>query len=347
MKTITIILIGFCLQLNLQAQDSNNNEKIYIGVLQPNRTEITQEASKQLENTMKKLIAANGIAGDDPSNRFIMTAKVDILSKDIISGMPQRVSQRINFTFIIGDVIENKIFETLTITATGIGTNENKSFISAIRNIRPGNKELVAFLDKAKNEIITYYANRCTEIIQEAHKQAAAQQYDAAIHTLMLMPSVCNCADECQQLAIQLYKEKIENDAASLLNKAKAAWVKSPDASGASIAASFLTQIPGNTSSQPGVDALMKEINEKLRDDEKREWEFKMKKYNDRIEREKREYQARLEREKQNHQARMAQQQAENATRRQLIEACRQVGLEYAKNQPETITLNYNRVLLW
>lgn len=347
MKTIFTILLCFLLWTHLIAQETAADERIYIAVLQPERTEIPREAGKQLENKLKQLIAANGIAGDDPCNRFVLTAKADIISKDIVPGPPQRISQRIDFTLIIGDAVENKIFETLTIPATGVGFNENKSFIAAIRSIRPANKELVDFLRKAKAEIINYYTSRCEEIIQEANRLATARDYDAAIYQLMLVPSICDCADQCQQLAARYYKEKATTDAAILLNKAKTAWAKSPNADGASAAANILTRIPPNTPSDAGVNALIKEINEKLREDEKREWEFKIKQYNDQIEREKREFQQRVEQNRQEHQYRMEQQQADNIARQQMIEACRQVGLEYAKNQPESVTLNYNRVILW
>lgn len=40
------------------------------------------------------------------------------------------------------------------------------------------------------------------------------------------------------------------------------------------------------------------------------------------------------------------QQTADNAARKQYIEACRQVGLEYAKNQPKTVVYRKN-VILW
>lgn len=347
MKTIIVTLLSFLPWIYSIAQETTGKDRIYIAVLQPERSEIPQEATKLLENTMKQLIASNGISGDDPCNRFVLTAKANIISKDIMAGLPQRISQRIDFTLIIGDAIENKIFETLTIPTTGVGINENKSFIAAIRSINPNNKKLVAFLEKAKTEIINYYTIRCEEIVQEANKLAAARKYDAAIYQLMLVPSICDCANQCQQLAIQYNEEKIINDAATLLNEAKAVWAKSPNANGAAAVADIITRIPANTPSQAMIDDLIKEINEKLRQDEKREWDFKMKQYNDRIEQEKREYQYRMQKEEHLHQYQMEQQRAENAIRQQQIEAYRQVGLEYAKNQPETVTLNYNRIILW
>lgn len=162
--------------------------------------------------------------------------------------------------------------------------------------------------------------------------------------------------------------EAVNNHAAALLNRAKAVWASSPNADGATSAADIISQIPANTSSQNGINKLTSEINAKLKADERKAWEFKMRQYSDRIEKQKRDDAARLEqqranneyRERQqmanneyrrtqqaaNNEYRRTQQAADNAARRQYIEAARQIGIEYARNQPKSVTYQRN-VILW
>lgn len=353
--------------------------RIYIQVLQPERDNIPAEAAKQLENKLSQLVTANGIAEVDPANRFVLTSKASIVTKDVVPGPPAKVSMNIDFTFMVGDVIENKVYESVTVSTIGVGINENKAFIAAIKNVKPKNPDLVSFLSNAKKEIVDYYTSRCSQIKQEAEREAAAHNFDKAIYMLMQVPDICDCAGDCQSLAIQYNRDKIDTHAASLLNKAKAAWAESPDEIGAANAADYLSQIPGGTSSQKGVDALAAEIDAKLQADQKRAWQFKMQQYRDQVEKQKRDDQARLEQQRADNEYRAEQQRADNerraiqqqadnerrakqqqadiqyrqnqqaannAARAQLIEACRQVGVAYANNQPKSVTYQRN-VILW
>ena len=321
----------------------------------------------------------NGIANDDPNNRFVLTTKVSVITKDIVAGPPQKISMNLDFTFIIGDIEEKKKYESVTISSVGVGTNENKAFISAIKNIKPRNPQLVELITAAKQKIEEYYALKCSQIQKDAANEAAQRNYERAIYLLMQVPDVCDCAMECQDLAIQYSSEWMNNNAAQMLNQAKALWAANPDSKGASQAADVLSQIPGNSSSQHEVDRLIAEINSKLKADQKQAWDFKMKQYNDRIEKQKRDDQARLEQQRADNlfrdrqqdadnkyraeqqranneyrnrqqladnEYRRSQQSADNAARKQAIEAAREIGVTYAKNQPKSVTYQRN-VILW
>ena len=350
-----LMLIGCCFCIKTMAESSVGD--IYISVVQPERNEIPQEAAQQLENRMHQLITANGIADTDPNGRFVITAKSFIVTKDIIGGAPQRISQKIDFTFMIGDIIENKVFESYTFSAIGIGINENKSYINAITKMKTNSPQFTSFVEKAKEKIIQYYAARCEQIILEAKQLAANHNYQQAIYQLMQVPNICDCAERCQTLMIEYYDAYTESTAAELLNEAKSKWASAPNADGAALAADVIAQIPSGTKVQPELDALIAEINQKLREDEKRDWAFKMRQYEDEQARQKREFALRKQQQEADIAYRNRQQAADNEYRRNeqvardqrrrlLIDACRQVGLAFAKNyQPPTY--NVKNVYAW
>lgn len=344
-----------CGFMNIYAESSVGD--IYISVIQPERNEIPQEAAKQLENKMHQLITANGIADTDPNGRFVITAKSYIVTKDIVGGAPQRISQKIDFTFMIGDIIENKVFESFTFSAIGIGINENKSYINAITKMKTNNPQFTAFVEKAKEKILQYYVARCEQIILEAKQQAANHDYQQAIYQLMQVPNICDCAERCQNLMLEYYDAYTESTAAELLNEAKSKWASAPNADGAAMAADVIAKIPAGTKVQPELDALIAEINQKLREDEKRDWEFKMQQYNDEIARQKREFALRKEKQDADIAYRDRQQAADNEYRRReqvardqrrrlLIDACRQVGLAFAKTYQPPV-YNVKNVYAW
>jgi hypothetical protein len=341
----------------MEAMAESSVADIYISVVQPERNEIPHEAASQLENRMHQLITANGIADTDPNGRFVITAKSFIVTKDIIGGAPQRISQKIDFTFMIGDIIENKVFESYTFSAIGIGINENKSYINAISKMKTSSPQFTSFIEKAKEKIIQYYVARCEQIVLDAKQQAANRDYQQAIYQLMQVPNICDCAETCHNLMIEYYEAYTETTAAGLLNEAKAVWASSPNSDGASKAADIIARIPADTKIQSQLDALVAEINKKLREDEKRDWAFKMKQYEDEQAQRKREYQLRKQkqeadiayRERQqvaDNAYRSRQQAANNAARRQTIEACRQVGLAFARNYRPPV-YNVTNVYAW
>lgn len=361
---IELLALFFCSTMASSADVMN--DKVFLKVVQPQGKGIPNEATSFLETKMNQIVAANGVAELDDNNRFVLTAKADVLSKDITSGPPQRVSMNVEFTFLIGDVVENKIYETMTISVPAVGVNENKAFIMAVKNIKQKNEAFVTFLLNAKQKIVDYYSLRCNQIEQEAERKSAARDYDGAIYLLMQIPDVCDCSEECQNRMIQYNVEKNNYEAEVLFNEAKSRWSESPNAAGASVVADILCKIPVGTPVQPELNKLQSEINQKLRSDEKKEWEFKMQKYKDDVEKQKRDDDARLEQMKADNEYRAKQQKADNErmlrqqefdnqykakqqeqdneARRKTIEACRQVGLEYAKNQPK---VKYDVVYLW
>lgn len=377
-KLIFLFLLTFVVLGNFKVS-AQENDRIYISVYQPDKDEITSEASKHLTNKMKNLILAHGISDEDDNNRFVITSKILVTTKDIVPSTPQRISEKIEFTFMIGDVIENKVFESVSISTVGVDINETKAMISAIKKINIKNSQFESFISNAKKKIESYYTERCNQILTQARQSAANRDFDNAIYQLMQVPSICDCAEECQNLEIELYQQRIDLNAEQLLNQAQSIWASSPTIDGASRAAEIIKQIPSGSSSQPKVELLISDIESKLKEYQRKEWAFKIQKYKDNIAREKREYALRAEQQKSdneyrakqqvsdnayrakqqasdnafraNQQAannayRANQQTADNAARRQYIEACRQVGLEYAKNQPKTVVYRKN-VILW
>lgn len=339
-------------------------DQLYISVVQPNRSEISSEAGKQLERKLTQLLTSNGVSAQDENNRFVITAKLDVTSKDVVSTAPQRIVEKIDLTLLVGDVVDNMVFETITIPLKGIGISENKAFIAAINQVKPQNVELARFLEKAKKKIVDYYSERCHQIINQAQKLAAGNEYDEAIYQLMQVPDICDCAKQCQDLMIEYTIKRNDAFAVQLYNEAKARWAASPTQEGASAVADIIAQIPANTSSQSKINTLINSINQKLRNDEKRQWNFKMKQYNDAQEKEQREYQLRVDKQIADNQLRSKQIDADNqirkaelevkirkeaeeqTTRRRMIDAAKSIGIGFVNNLPKTITYVKN-VLSW
>ena len=302
MKRTILYVIGFVLASACYGQNISINAQVV-------DEKIPEEAARQLETKLQSALTANGYADNGYIERFVLTAKVDITQKDITPTTPSRISEKMDITLMVGDVVENKIYATVTLQSAGIGINENKAFISAFCNIMGDNPKIQQMLSEAKEKIMDYYNIHCSEIVQCANSLTAVQKYDEAIALLVAVPNVCNdCFSQCQQEAGKVYQQKIDAEATVLLEQAQAAWASSQNASGASKVADIISNINPKCSIYANVVALRNAVESKLQADAKREWDFKMQQYED-----------------------------NQQLKRSLVDAAKAVGVAWAKKQPTTV----------
>ncbi len=270
------------------------------------------EAKSLLLNKLSQIASSNGMAGSQANPRFIITANINIGTKDIIAGPPQMIAQNLDITLFIGDAITNTVFSNTTLSLKGVGTNENKSFIEAIKTINPKNKEVLAFLEEGKTKIISYYSTQCDFIITEANTLAKQEKFDQAIYNLSLVPQVCkDCYLKTSELTTDLFQQKINAVCKVKMSQAKTLWAGQQNINTAENALNILMDINPNAACFNEVTLFTKEINNKLVSDEKERLDMALKKYNDKIELDKK-----------------------------RIDAYKDVAIEQAKNQPKTITYN-------
>lgn len=295
--------------LNVFAQNLSDESRISMCAIVP-EGDIPAQAARNLETKLTRAIVANGFADNGYADRFVLTAQVDITSKDVVPSTPPRVSQKMDVTFMVGDVVENKVYSTCTVSLAGIGTNETKAFISAFSKVNPKQQELQGMLQEAKEKILAFYTSHCDEIVTNARSLADMQKYDEAIFRLMAVPNVCSdCYKQCQEAAVSIYKQKVNTEGVALLNQAKAVWMKQPDASGAQEVASIISRIDPKSQNYSEVVAFRSEVSSKLEADTKREWDFKMQQYEN-----------------------------NQAFKRSIVDACKAIGVAFGNGQPKNVT---------
>lgn len=283
-KFILLFLIAF--QFNGNAQNKLNDiNRIVLNTFVPEQAEpIPDQAKSLLENKLSQIASSNGMGGSAINPRFVIMANTAIITKDIVPGPPQMLAYNLEVTFYIADAIDLKKFANTTIAIKGVGTNENKAYIDAIKNINIKNKDIVAFIEEGKSKIIDFYNTQCDFIIKDAESYSKKGEYDAAMLKLAAVPDVCEkCYVTCMDKMNEIYQQKIDKECLLIMREAKNTWMANPNSNGASIVSEILNKISPFSTCEPDAGNLMKTINDKLSLDEKKNWEFKMKTYNDAI----------------------------------------------------------------
>jgi hypothetical protein len=277
-------LLFFTLSINAQNKLSDIN-RIVLNTYVPIQAEpLPDQAKSLLENKLSQIASSNGMGGSAINPRFVLMANTAIITKDIIAGPPQLLSYNLEITFFIADAIDLKKFANTSIEVKGVGTNENKAYIDAIKNINVKHKEITALIETGKNKIIDLYNTQCAFIIRDAISLSKKGEYDAAILKLAAVPDVCeNCYLKCMDTMQYVYQQKVDKECLMVMRNAKTTWMANQDAKGAAKVAEIINTISPFSTCEPDAGKLMHEIQSKLAADEKASWQFQIQKHKDAV----------------------------------------------------------------
>ncbi len=270
--------------LNAQNKLSDVN-RIVLNTYVPVQAEpIPDQAKSLLENKLSQIASNNGMGGSVINPRFVLMANTAVITKEIIPGPPQMLAYNFEITFFIADAIDLKKFANTSIEIKGVGTNENKAYIDAIKNINVRNKEIVLLIETGKNKIIDLYNSQCDFIIRDAMSLSNKGEYDAAILKLAAVPDVCEtCYVKCMDTMQYIYQKKIDKECLLIMRDAKTTWMANQNATGAEKVAQIINSISPFSTCEPDAGNLMKEVQGKLAADEKAKWEFQIQKHKDAV----------------------------------------------------------------
>lgn len=262
-KTILLSLLAVA-GLSAKAQDCLLPLSVNTSEL---NTKLSDNAQSVLENSLNRIATRNGFSSDLNFNQFILTAKVDQLDKSILPGPPTQVVNDWGVTLYIVDSYGKTKFATEYLEVKGVGTNETKSEINAVRNINAGNAKIEKLIANGKRKIIEYYNANYQNILNEARKKASLKMYEEALALAMSIPECSEGGRAANKVCLQIYEKYRDEISLSLLNKARMAWATSQDASGAAEAAEYLLNIDPDAKCYKDAMALYKEIKGQLRSD--------------------------------------------------------------------------------
>lgn len=318
MKTIVriILWLGFVLAGIFPACAQDNGligQGITLSVIVPEQQDpLPAGAESYLVNKLTQVAINNGIAAGRDFGRFFIAANIGMATKDILPGPPTQISQNMEITLYIADYFDQKIYSSTTIKATGVGTNEAKSFINALQNMPVKSPQLNQFVTEGKDKILAYYRQQGDLIIQQAKTLAAQRKYEEAFFLLTAIPdAVRDVYERAMDATLEIYQSYVDYLCEVNLAKARAAWAAHQNSEGAEAAGVFLSQIYPDAKCHAEAMELYTEIRDKVLAD----WQFEMKKWQDGIDLES-----------------------------QRIEAMRQIGVAYGNGQqPTTYGLGWLR----
>lgn len=322
MKKIFIImflfsaLTGFSQNSKLSADDMG---RIALAAYVPQQIDKMPDAARSfLQNKLSQIVNKSGMGGSAANERFIITANVNVITKDVLPSAPPLTQFNLDVTFYIGDGIEGTKFTSTSLSVKGTGENETKAYIAALKNISPSNTNIQTFVEAGKTRIIEYYNSKCDFILKEAQSLASQNKYEESISKLISVPEVCKaCYDKAMDAVAPIYQKQIDRECKQRLMEATTAWNASQDLSSAESAGYVLSQIEPSAACYKEALSLSNQIAKRVKELDQREWKFQMK-----------------------------QQQDDVDIQKATIKAVRDIGVAYG-NGPKATVVRYNVYGWW
>ncbi|MGE0077700.1 MAG: hypothetical protein AB7S48_07570 [Bacteroidales bacterium] len=287
-KLLLLIGIASCVFVS-NAQNSQGKTddlgRIALAAIVPDQAEgIPQSARQLLANKMGQIATQNGLGASAANPRFCIVPLVNVLSKEITPTAPPMQALNLDVTFYIVDAASQIIFSQTNIQVKGVGQTEDKAYMQALKNVNVKAGQFKGFIEKGKEKIVEYYNSQCDVVLKGSQALAGQKKYEEALFMLLSVPDVCReCFDKSMNLSTDIYKQYANYKCTEYMAGAKAAWASM----NTDKAAEFLGKITPDMECYNEAVQLVEEIKQKQLADGANVWDFKMKQYDDSVEKDK------------------------------------------------------------
>lgn len=278
--SIVFLMMGIC---------AVSAEGLSVRVLVP-QEDIPEEARKLLSAKLTQIASNYGVA-DGLADRFVLTADVLVSTKDIVPSAPPRISQKLDVILYLGDIVDDKVYSSISLPVIGVGQNENKAYINAFQRIPVRSSALSEWMEGTKRKMEDYYEQNADAILARADYLTKTGEWDAAIASLLSVPDICPFAETAREKALQIRQDKIDAEGRDRCAEARNRWMAGQDTEAAAEALALLAEVNVDSSAAKEAEALAASINRQLASrksrieaQKNREWEFRMKQYEDDLE---------------------------------------------------------------
>ncbi len=301
-------IFTFCLLGVLVGTAQNSGSNIALGTYIPyEMATVPQEARQILETKLGQMVTKNGISDISYNSRFIITPNVSVMSKDVIGSAPPKIALNLDITLYIGDGINGTLYTSKSFNVKGVGSNETKAYIAAIKNMRTNGDDVQLFVTEGKQKIIDFFNNNCELIQKEANTLANQNRFEEALGLLVNVPVSSTCYDKVGKSLKTMYQKTIDRDCEVQLAQATAIWNAGQDMEAANTAGAILAEIEPSSACYSSVKALFSKIEGRVKTLSDRPWEYKLKVLDANVE---------------------------------IAKGAQNVLMAYAKNQPNTVMYN-------
>lgn len=305
-KTLLFLVIISSAKLYAQSETEAFG-KIALSVVMPDNSEYLERTQlSKIETKITQIVTSSGLAASGFDKSFVIYPKFEIYNTSVVeNGIEDLTVTECEITLFVKQTENNIIYATVSKQLKGFGKTKGVAITSAISKIPVNDPEFSSFINTAKNKIIAYYNTKCSDIILKADALAKKQDYGQALNILLTIPEEVDCYNKVQERTVAIYKAYQNQLCAKQILQAKAILAQK----NYSEALNILGDIDPSTTCFVEAKALIKSSQTEIDAEQQKQWNLRLKMYDDRI-----------------------------ALEKQRIEAAKEIAISYAQAHPKTVT---------
>jgi hypothetical protein len=310
MKKNLIIIVAILAFSNVMAQSSQEVGKIALSVIMPENVDgLDISQLSKMETKITQIVSSTGLAASGYNNNFVIYPKFALYETNVVEGGMENITVvTCELSLFIKQVDNNILFSTISKQLKGSGKTKSIAITNAISKIPTNDNDFKAFIETGKSKIIVYYESKCGDIIAKSESLVKMQDYEQALGLLMTVPEEVSCYSKVQEKSIEAYKAYQSQKCIEQLQQAKALLASNRY----NEALNALSFIDPSTPCFKESQTLMNDAASKVDAEERKQWDFKMKKYNDNV-----------------------------ALEKERINAVKEIAVAYYKSKPTTVNYTY------
>lgn len=232
----------------------------------------------KLETKIMRIVESSGITASGSYSNFVIYPKFEVYKLDVVEGGMQAITvTSTQLSLFIKQVDNNLAFSSLTKNLQGSGNTRFDALTNTISTLDVNDPSLRKFIENGKNKIIAYYNAKCNAILTSAENMAKKKDFQQALILASEIPDGTSCYSAAQSKAVayyQSYQNMLCLDKIKLTNLSLAE-------NNYSDALTHLMDIEPGSACAKEAAVLIEKIEFKINADEKRDYDLKIKMYND------------------------------------------------------------------
>jgi len=279
MKRLGIYFFFLLVAVSSFAQTASDLGKISLSVSLPATVDGLDATQRiRLETKITQLITASGVVVSANKSSFILYPIFTIGESNVVEGgMAKLTVTKVDLSLMIKQADNNTIFSSVSKQISGSGNTVPLSVTNAISKIVANDPQLKQFIETGKTKILEYYGSQCDNILSKSENLMLMQKYEESLALLMSVPQEVNCFTKIQDRSVLVYGALQNQLCAKQLQKAKTEIA----AKEYSVVLDLLAEVDPASACFAETQVILKDLEGKISQEEKKEWDLLMKKYQD------------------------------------------------------------------
>lgn len=281
MKNIFFAMLVLLFSLSIKAQASKDVGKIFLSVVVPDYMEdLTDSQLSKLDTKISQIVTSSGLSDSGYNNNLVIYPKFVINETSVVEGGMQNITVvSVDLSLFVKQLDTNVLFSTTNKAIKGSGSNKELAITNAISKIAANDPSYKKFIEESKTKIFQYYETKCSDLIKKSDGLVKMQQYEEALGLLMSIPDAVSCYSKVQVKAIEVYKAFQKQNCTKQIQLAKNTIAVKNYVE----ALNILSKIDPSSTCFAESQNVAKTIETKVNAEEKKQWDFQMKQYNDEV----------------------------------------------------------------